>query len=90
MTTGSPALWPIDKCVASIIAAHLHVTVPPGGLSPDAHLATDLSADPIDQIEVTLAIEDAFDIAISDDESAACETIGDWQRLVAARVGNRS
>jgi acyl carrier protein len=89
MTTDCPAMWPIDKCVASIIAARLHVTVPPGGLSPDAHLASDLSADPIDQIEVALAIEDAFDITISDDEGASCETIGDWQRLVATRVGQR-
>lgn len=77
---------PIEVRVARIIADHLATAIKGDCLSPDAHLADDLHADAIDQIELALAMEDEFDIAITDDQSTACETVGDWQKLVRQLV----
>jgi acyl carrier protein len=79
--TAADAL-PTEERVACIIAKHLSITIEGDGLSPETHLADDLLADAIDQIELALAMEDEFDIAITDDEGASCETVGDWQKLV--------
>ncbi len=72
----------IEERVARIIADHLLIAIEGDGLLPDTHLADDLLADAIDQIELALAMEDEFDIAITDDQGASCETVGDWQKLV--------
>jgi|JI8StandDraft_2_1071088.scaffolds.fasta_scaffold03137_14 acyl carrier protein len=73
---------PYWERVTQIIAEHLGVKTETDGLSRDTHLADDLLADAIDQIEIALAMEDEFDIAITDDQGASCETIGDWRTLV--------
>jgi acyl carrier protein len=76
----------IEERVAKIIVDHLCVAVERDGVSPDADLAKDLAADSLDRVELTLAMEDEFDIAVTDDQSAACETVGDWQQLVRQLV----
>lgn len=82
---GADAL-PIEERVAKIIVDHLCVAIEGDGLSPDADLARDLAADSLDRVELALVMEDEFDIAITDDQGASCETVGDWQKLVRQLV----
>jgi acyl carrier protein len=55
--------------------------------SDESHLVNDLKADSLDAVEITMALEVAFDIHLTDDETAACTTVGDWIKLVEGRVG---
>lgn len=64
-----------------------HLGVSDEQLTDDAHLADDLGADSLDPVEIALAVEDEFSITVTDDETAACATVGDWIKLVEGRVG---
>lgn len=46
-----------------------------------------LRADSLDVVEIIMTTESEFGIEISDDETAACTTVGDWIKLVEGRVG---
>ena len=52
-----------------------------------ARLAEDLGADSLDLVELTMEMEEEFSIGISDDECEACATVADWQKLIAAKLG---
>lgn len=43
----------------------------------DARLAEDLGADSLDAVELIMALEDEFDIQISDEAAQSIKTIGD-------------
>ena len=47
----------------------------------------DLGADSLDALEVTMEIEDEYDISISDDEMKKIITIGDAANLVCEKLG---
>lgn len=74
--------------VTAIIAEHLtgDATV----VTPDAHLVDDLEADSLDCVEVTMALEDGFDVEISDEEANRCHVVSDWIALVEAKVEARA
>ncbi len=44
-----------------------------------------LGADSLDCVEITMAVEEAFAIRISDDEATAAETVGAWIALVESK-----
>lgn len=48
----------------------------------DNFISQDLGMDSLDAVEVTMEIEDTFDISIPDDEADACKTVGDVVKLV--------
>jgi acyl carrier protein len=56
-------------------------------VQPAQSLVADLLADSLDAIELTMAFEDEFGVEISDDEEAACTTVGDCVDLVARKLG---
>jgi acyl carrier protein len=60
------------------------------GISPDdvagnADLVKDLGATSLESVELVMAIEEAFDIEISDGEAAKVVTVDDLERLIRAR-----
>jgi acyl carrier protein len=43
----------------------------------NAHLVNDLGADSLDNVEIIMAVEDLFDINVSDSETGSLQTFGD-------------
>jgi acyl carrier protein len=69
-----------------LVAAHLDVD--PARLRPDCRLGEDLCVDSLAAIELTMVIEDEFDIALPEEDVADVCTYGDVLALVEARAGN--
>ena len=50
----------------------------------DANLESDLGADSIDAVEVIMALEEEFDISISDEAAQDMKTVGDLVSYIEA------
>ena len=52
----------------------------------------ELGADSLDLVELVVRLENAFGVAISDDEASECQTVGDAIALVDRKLhaGNRA
>ena len=61
--------------VREIISKELNLD--PSKVTLEASLEHDLGADSLDAVEVIMALEDEFDIEISDDASQNIKTVGD-------------
>lgn len=74
--------------VDAIIVEHLGVS--PEQVTPDARIEEDLGGDSLDVVELVMALEDDFSIAVSDDEAEKLETVSDYhdvvERLTAAKA----
>ncbi len=46
-------------------------------VTKDAHIIDDLGADSLDVVEMIMALEDAFDITVNDDEAQKLRTVQD-------------
>jgi acyl carrier protein len=57
-----------------------------GELIPTAKILDDLGADSLDVVELVMALEEAFDIEIPDEDAELMNTIGDIEGYVAKRV----
>jgi len=55
-------------------------------VQPDADLREQLGADSMDALSLTLAVEDAFQIEIPDDDATQLLTVGDVIRYVVRRT----
>lgn len=60
-----------------------HLSVEPPLVSPDAALVHDLGADSLDITELIMAIEEAFDIEITDEDALGLRTVADVATLIA-------
>jgi acyl carrier protein len=60
--------------------------VDPSEMRPDASILDDLGADSLDVVEMVMAIEEAFDIEIADEDAEAMRTVGDVEAYVAGRL----
>lgn len=63
-----------------------HLAVSPAQLVRDATLVGDLGLDSLAAIEWSMAIEDAFGLALPEDAMERVTTYGDVEALVLARV----
>ena len=63
-----------DK-VKEIISRELNIDS--SKVTPEAHLEKDLGADSLDAVEVIMALEDEFDVEISDDAAQNIKTVKD-------------
>ena len=57
-------------------------------MKPSAKILDDLGADSLDVVELVMALEEAFDIEIPDDEAERMNTIGDVETYVAGQVAS--
>ena len=57
-------------------------------MKPSAKILEDLGADSLDVVELVMALEEAFDIEIPDDEAERMNTIGDVEAYVAGQVAS--
>ena len=63
------------KAVLDILVEQLGVQE--AQLTPEARLEEDLGADSLTLVEITMALEDRFDLSIPDEESGKVLTVGD-------------
>ncbi len=60
--------------------------VDPAEMQPAASILEDLGADSLDVVELVMAMEETFDIEISDEEAEAMRTVGDVEQYITTRV----
>jgi acyl carrier protein len=56
----------------------------PADLFPEMSFAQDLGANSLDTLEIMMALEEEFDIEISDEDGDAIQTIADAEAFLAA------
>ena len=61
--------------------------VSPEQVTPDAKFGDDLDADSLDLVELVMALEEAFDIEVPEEELEGIETVGQAFDLVKAKIG---
>jgi acyl carrier protein len=74
----------LESRVRDLVSAHLDID--PERLQPEARLGADLCIDSLAAIELALVLEDAFDIALPDEEREEVRTYGDVVDLVGEKV----
>ena len=72
--------------VRSIVAEQL--SVDSGEVKPESNFQNDLGADSLDTVELVMALEEAFDIEIPDDDAEKMQTISDAIGYLKERVGD--
>jgi acyl carrier protein len=65
----------VDEKVKNIIVDKL--SVEPDEVVPEASFVDDLGADSLDLVELIMAMEEAFDMEISDDQAEKLQTVQD-------------
>lgn len=60
--------------------------VNPQSVTEDAGLINDLGSDSLDVVEITMGLEEEFDIEITDDDWASVITVADAVKLVSKRA----
>jgi acyl carrier protein len=78
----------LEPKVRGIVATHLHVD--PARLLPGARLGEDLCVDSLTAIELTMVLEDEFDISLPEDEVGEVRTYGDVVSVVSDRMARRA
>ena len=73
----------VDR-IRSIVADQLGVELV--DCSADASILDDLGADSLDVVELVMALEDAFDIEVPDEDVENIRTIGDVEKYVSSRA----
>lgn len=73
----------IEQRISQIIVRHFGVDE--DKITPAANFRADMSADSLDLIDLTLAIEDAFGIEIADGVAEEIHTVGDLLAFIRSR-----
>ena len=55
-------------------------------MTPSAKILEDLGADSLDLVELVMALEEAFDIEISDEDAELMSTVGEVESYVAREL----
>ena len=73
----------IEKKIKEIIAEQLNVSEEE--CVPEAAFIDDMGADSLDIVELVMAMEDYFDLEISDDDLTKIRTVGDVIEYITSR-----
>ena len=74
----------LNDRLRSLMAEQLGVE--PAEMKSDANILEVLGADSLDVVELVMAIEEAFDIEIGDEDAEAIRTVGDVEAYVLKRL----
>jgi len=74
----------LEPRLRQMVATHLDLD--PARLLAGARLGEDLCVDSLDAVELTMALEDEFEIALPDEVMAEIRTYGDILTLVRDRI----
>ncbi len=74
----------VEERIRKIIVDELGVE--PSEVTANANLELDLGADSLDIVELTMCIEEEFEIEISDEAMDSIRTFGDAVKLVDGRL----
>lgn len=66
---------PVEEKIQKIVAEKL--SVEPSEVLPEASFVDDLGADSLDLVELIMAMEEAFDIEIADEDAEKLQTVQD-------------
>jgi len=77
----------VSARLVRLVAAHLDVD--PHRLRPETRLGEDLCVDSLGAIELTMAMEDEFDVALPDELVADVSTFGDVVAVVSGQLAAR-
>lgn len=74
--------------VFNLVRDHLaeELEVDPGRIEYGTHFKQDLDADSLDLYELVMELEDRYGIAVSEQEAARIETVGDAVTFVLGRA----
>lgn len=70
----------ITERVTALIATQL--SIKPETIHPGSSLIDDLGADSLDVVELTMGLEESFDLTIQDDQAEQLLTVADVVRFV--------
>lgn len=76
----------IERTVAIIFVEQLGLTTEAAARDRTVKLE-DIGADSLDRIEIVMALEEEFEIEISDEEAEKCDSLADFVSLVAQKKG---
>lgn len=74
----------VEQKVTDIIIDHLGVEALK--VTTEAHIGDDLGADSLDAIELCMAVEEEFNVSISDEEIEKLATVNDLHNLVKGKL----
>lgn len=74
----------ISSRIKEIIADK--VDVPEGDVSEKSRFIDDLGADSLDLVQLVMAVEDEFEIEITDDEAESIKTVGQAIDLILTKA----
>ena len=69
------------KCAVEVLQ------VAPEQVTMEARFGDDLDADSLDLVELVMALEEAFDVEVPEEELDGIETIGQAYELVTGKLG---
>lgn len=75
----------IEERVRAVIAEQLGIARQ--GILPTHKLGEDLGADSLDKVEIVMAIEDEFEIGMTDEEADSFNTVGSIIEYLDKKVG---
>lgn len=78
----------LEPRLRALVAVHLDVD--PVRVVPAARLGDDLCVDSLDAVELTMMLEDEFDIVLPDELMADVRTYGDVVGMVTRQLGERA
>jgi acyl carrier protein len=84
LAVGEASVEILSERLRGLMAEQLGVE--PSEMKPDANILEDLGADSLDVVEMVMAIEEAFDIEIDDEDAEAMRTVADVEAYVAKRL----
>lgn len=76
----------VTPIVLELVSQHL--SVPLESVTPDASLVRDLGADSLDVVELIMAIEERFEIEITNADAATIHTVREAADAIRARIAS--